>query len=85
MRFIILNVALVMFITLAGVPVSALEQCRQISVKADREACYDRQAKALAQKRQAAGPDKRKVDPVDELKIENDRVSKRLRGICRGC
>jgi hypothetical protein len=64
-------------------PASAVEQCRQ--TKADREACYDRQSKALAEKRQAAGADKAKVDPVDQLKIENDAVSKRLRGICRGC
>jgi hypothetical protein len=65
---------------------AAVEQCRQIRVKAERETCYDRQAKALAEKRQAAGPaDKTIVDPVDRLKVENDRLSKRLRSICRGC
>jgi cell division protein FtsI/penicillin-binding protein 2 len=65
---------------------AAVEQCRQIKVKADRETCYDRQAKALAEKRQAAGPaGKIMVDPVDQLKVENDRVSRRLRSICRGC
>jgi glutamyl/glutaminyl-tRNA synthetase len=85
MKFIISNAALFLFITLAGAPASAVEQCRQLKVKADREACYDRQSKALAEKRQAAGADKAKVDPVDRLKIENDAVSKRLRGICRGC
>jgi hypothetical protein len=38
----------------------AVQQCRQIKVKADREACYDRQSKGLAEKRQAAGADKTK-------------------------
>jgi hypothetical protein len=69
---------------LAVEPASAtVQQCRQIKLKADREACYERQSKASAEKRQAA--DKANPDPVDKLKAENDRVTKRLRGICRGC
>jgi hypothetical protein len=66
---------------------AAVEQCRQIKVRADREACYDRQSQAAAEKRQGAdkAADKANPDPADKLKAENDRVTKRLRGICRGC
>jgi hypothetical protein len=86
MKLIISNAALFLFMTLAGSPGSAVEQCRQIKAKVDREACYDRQSKALAEKRQGAGAaDKSRSDPVDQLKVENDRLSKRLRSICRGC
>ena len=75
-----------LIVMIAASPSFAVEQCRQIKVKADREACYDRQSKTLAEKRQATGAaDKARPDPVDQLKIENDRVSRRLKGICRGC
>jgi hypothetical protein len=65
---------------------AAAGRCRQIKAKVDREACYDRNRKALPLKRQAGGAaDKVSADPVDQLKIENDRLSRRLRSICRGC
>jgi hypothetical protein len=69
----------------AATPSVAAEKCRQIKLKADREACYDRQSKAVTEQRQAASANKAKIDPVDQLKIENDKLSKRLRSICRGC
>ena len=84
MKFVLWNAALLLFTAVAASSASAVEQCRQIKVKADREACYDRQSRALAEKRQA-GAGKASIDPVDRLKIENDRVSKRLQSICRGC
>ena len=67
-------------------PVSAaVEQCRFINSKADREACYERQEKTLAAKRKPAVPDEVKTKSLDEIQIENDRLSKSLRSICRGC
>ena len=67
-------------------PVSAaVEQCRFINSKADRKACYDRQAKALAAKRKPDAVDDTKSKSLDEIGIENDRLSKSLRSICRGC
>jgi hypothetical protein len=87
MKLILGNAALFLFVTITASPASAVEQCRQIKAKVDRWACHDRQLRGLAEKRQAVGADadKPRVDPVDQLKIENDRVSRRLKGICRGC
>jgi hypothetical protein len=66
---------------------AAVEQCRFINAKPDREACYERQEKALAAKRKAEPVDDAKTRSVDdpEMKIENDRLGKSLRSICRGC
>jgi hypothetical protein len=78
---------LALIVLVGGSPsFAAAEQCRQIKAKVDREHCYDRQSKALAETRQAgSAADKARADPVDQLKIENDRLSRRLRSICRGC
>ena len=64
---------------------AAVEQCRFIQSKPDREACYDRQAKALEAKRKAAVVDRTRTKSLDEMKIEHDQVNKSLRSICRGC
>jgi hypothetical protein len=64
---------------------AAVEQCRHIKPRTDREACYDRQSKSLAEKRKSGAAVKESIDPVDKLKAENDRVNRRLQGICRGC
>jgi hypothetical protein len=64
---------------------AAAEQCRHIKARTDREACYDRQSKSLAEKRKSGAAVKESIDPVDKLKAENDRVNRRLQGICRGC
>jgi cell division protein FtsI/penicillin-binding protein 2 len=65
---------------------AAVEQCRFINSKPDREACYDRQEKALAAKRKPEPVEDARTRSVDdiEMKLENDRLSKSLR-ICRGC
>jgi hypothetical protein len=64
---------------------AAVEQCRHIKARADREACYGRQSKSLAEKPKPGAAVKTTIDPVDQLKDENDRVNRRLQGICRGC
>jgi len=64
---------------------AAVEQCRFIQAKPEREACYERQEKALAARRKPAVVDNVKPGTTDELKIENDRLGKSLRSICRGC
>jgi hypothetical protein len=65
--------------------IAAVEQCRFIDAKPDREACYERQEKALAAKRKPGVVDRAKTASPDETKIENDRLSKSLRSLCRGC
>ena len=64
---------------------AAVEQCRLIDSKVDREACYDRQAKELAAKRKPDTTDNAKSKPFDEIGSENERLGKSLRSICRGC
>jgi len=63
---------------------AAIEQCRFIQSKVDREACYDRQAQALAARRKPAAIDEARTKSFDDMKIEHDRVGKSLRSICRG-
>jgi hypothetical protein len=81
--------ALVVFAAIIGASSlsAAVEQCRFINSKPDREACYDRQEKALAARRKPEPVDDAKTRSVDdiEMKMENDRLSKSLRRICRGC
>ena len=64
----------------------AVEQCRFIEARADREACYQRQeaARVVRQKaeaaRQAAEP-----KPYEAMAPEDAQLAKSLRSICRGC
>ena len=71
----------------SSTPVSAaVEQCRFIQAKADREACYDRQDRALAAKRAShAAGDARTIDPVEPMTPEDAALKQSLRSICRGC
>jgi hypothetical protein len=77
----------VLFAVLIGCPAAkaAVEQCRFIDSKPDREACYKRQEKALAAKRKPDVVENAKIAAPDEIEIENNRLSKSLHGICRGC
>jgi hypothetical protein len=56
------------------------------AVKSDRErlACFERAASKTEADRSAKVPPLI-IDPVDWLKAENEKLSMRLRGICRGC
>jgi hypothetical protein len=69
---------------------AASEICNSIEANKDRLACFDRQASPAQGSKPRAKSTKSPagttyVDPVDSLKAENDRVSARLKGICRGC
>jgi hypothetical protein len=65
---------------------AAVEQCRFIQAKADREACYERQDRALAAKRASrAASDARTIEPVEQMTPEDDALKRSLRSICRGC
>jgi hypothetical protein len=76
---------------LAVSPVFATtELCRSIRADKERLACFDRETSPLqGSKRQAKATEEtagsKFVDPVESLKTENDKVSARLKGICRGC
>jgi hypothetical protein len=81
--------ALVLFAAMIGSTSlsAAVEQCRFIDSRIDREACYGRQEKALAAKRKPEPVEDAKTRSIDdiEMKMENERLSKSLRSICRGC
>lgn len=62
----------------------AAEQCRLIDGRKDRQACYDRQT-ASAETARKAGAESKAVGSVEQLKIEDDELSQRLRSICKGC
>ena len=68
---------------LACSAIAAPGECRFIQSRKERNACYEREAaaKAAASKSHSS----RMNDTIDQMKIENDRLSRRLQGICRGC
>ena len=70
----------------AAPALAAVEQCRFIQAKPEREACYQRQAIALAAKRKPEPTaDTRTMETLQQMRREDDAVYKSLRGICRGC
>jgi hypothetical protein len=65
---------------------AAVEQCRFIQAKPDREACYQRQAVALAAKRKPEQTgDSKALESLQQMRHEDDALYKSLRSICRGC
>ena len=70
----------------AAPAVAEVEQCRFIQAKPEREACYQRQAIALAAKRKPEPTaDTRTLETLQQMRREADEVYKSLRSICRGC
>ena len=70
----------------AAPALAAVEQCRFIQAKPEREACYQRQEKELAAKRKpetAAGTST--MEQLQEMRRDDDAVYRSLRSICRGC
>jgi hypothetical protein len=65
---------------------AAVEQCRFIQAKAEREACYQRQAVALAAKRKPEPTgDIKTMESLQQMRRDDDAVYQSLRSICRGC
>jgi hypothetical protein len=70
----------------AAPAMAAVEQCRFIQAKPEREACYQRQAIALAAKRKPEPTaDTKALESLQQMRREDDEVYKSLRSICRGC
>jgi hypothetical protein len=76
------GIALVSFAILANAALAAPLQCRHIDSRKERNACYDQQRQS-AKKKAPDGPPTDRA--LEQMKLENDRVTKRLQGICRGC
>jgi len=63
-----------------------VEQCRFIEAKSEREACYQRQAAALAAKRKPEpAADTGAIESLQQMRREDETVYQSLRSICRGC
>jgi hypothetical protein len=70
----------------AAPAMAAVEQCRFIQAKPEREACYQRQAIALAAKRKPEPTvDTKALESLRQMRREDDAVYQSLRSICRGC
>ena len=78
---------LMLGLTIGAAPaVAEVEQCRFIQAKPEREACYQRQAIALAAKRKPEPTaDTRTLETLQQMRREDDTVYQSLRSICRGC
>jgi len=70
----------------AGPAMAAVEQCRFIPAKSEREACYQRQEKELAAKRKPEpAADTRAMESLQQMRQQDDALYRSMRGICRGC
>ena len=73
-------------VVFAGSPASAVEQCRFIQAKPEREACYQRQEAELAAKRK---PVESRRDPtmeaLQQMKHDDEALDRQIHNICRGC
>jgi hypothetical protein len=69
--------------------VAEVEQCRFIQAKSEREACYQRQEAALAEKRQQeanrASENAKGTESLEQMKHEDIELNRQLHNICRGC
>ena len=70
----------------AAPALAAVEQCRFIQAKAEREACYQRQEAELAAKRKPEKTsDTATMDSLKQMRQDDEAVYRSLRSICRGC
>jgi isoaspartyl peptidase/L-asparaginase-like protein (Ntn-hydrolase superfamily) len=73
-------------IAFGAAPAHAVEQCRFIQAKTEREACYQRQEAELAAKRKPAEPRRdAMMDSLERMKQEDQALDRQIHGICRGC
>jgi hypothetical protein len=79
-------VSIALALTLGATAALAIEQCRFIQAKPEREACYQRQEAELAAKRKPEPTyDTTRLDSLKQTREDDDAVYKSLRSICRGC
>jgi hypothetical protein len=70
----------------AAPALAAVEQCRFIQAKPEREACYQRQEAELAAKRKPEKPiDTTTMDSLKQMRQDDEAVYQSLHSICRGC
>ena len=78
--------AIALVLALGTPPASAVEQCRFIQGKTEREACYARQEADLAAKRSKLEPKRdTSTESLQQMKQEDAELNRQIHGICRGC
>jgi hypothetical protein len=70
---------------LGVLPASAVEQCRFIQGRTEREACYARQEAELAAKRKPEPKRDTTMEALQQMKQDDAELNRQLHGICRGC
>jgi hypothetical protein len=81
-----LVVSVLVALMIGAAPAAAVEQCRFIQAKPEREACYQRQEGELAVKRKPKpADDTTTLDSLRQMRQEDGAVYQSLRSICRGC
>ena len=80
MRFALLLLATALS---AGAAFAETPRCQDFKSRKDRDACHARQA--AARQTRPEEPKGKAVDAIEQMKIDDDRLTSRLQGICRGC
>ena len=75
----------VVLLLLGAAPASAVEQCRFIQAKPEREACYQRQEAQLAAKRKPEPKRDKTMEALEQMKQEDMALDRQIHSICRGC
>jgi hypothetical protein len=79
-------ISVMLGLMLSATSAAAVEQCRFIQAKAEREACYQRQEAELAAKRKPKpAEDTARLDSLRQMRQEDGAVYQSLHSICRGC
>ena len=72
-------------VVFACTPASAVEQCRFIQAKPDREACYQRQEAELAAKKKPEPSRDPTMEALQQMKQDDQALDRQIHSICRGC
>lgn len=81
-------ISLSLGLILLAAPALAIETCRFIPAKAEREACYHRQEDELAAKRKPDPPpsaESKTLQSLQQMRHDDEEVYRSIRGICNGC
>ena len=75
---------------IAAGPAAAIETCRFIEAKAEREACYHRQEEELAARRKpepsvTRSNESKTLESLQQMRRDDAEVYRSMRGICTGC
>jgi hypothetical protein len=66
-------------------PARAVEQCRFIQAKPEREACYQKQEAELAAKKKPEPKRDKTMEALEEMKHDDAALDRQIHSICRGC